>query len=585
MRKTKIVCTIGPVSNDVDTLCQLIEAGMNVARLNFSHGTFQQHQENINNIRQAEKITGQVVGIMLDTKGPEIRTHQMKNGEVELKTGESVDIAMTEVEGNEDVISITYPQLIDEVDIGNRILIDDGLIELEVLDFDRPNQRIHTLILSGGHLYNHKGVNVPGLDIQLPAITEKDRSDIHFGLFHGVDFIAPSFVRTAEAVLEIREMIKETNYPHVQIIPKIENQTGVDNIDDILSVADGIMVARGDLGVEIPPEEVPIVQKKLIKKCNEAGKVVITATQMLDSMQWHPRPTRAEANDVANAIFDGTDAVMLSGETASGLYPVEAVNRMNAIARRADNEGDLKRPQEENENSQQDMTEAIGQAVAQTSKKLKIKTIVATTDSGYTARMISKYRPQAQIVAVTFSEENARSLSLVWGAYAIQAPVPESTDDMFQLATDLVVKHHFAKAGDLFIVTAGIPIGESGTTNLMRIQMINEKILEGQGIGNQTVIGQACVVESAQEAVDRVNEDSILVLESTNLDYLPALKKCKAIIAEHEGLTSHTAIMALELSKPLIIGAKRAKELIQDQQFITLDARRGIVYAGETKTI
>lgn len=325
LRKTKIVCTIGPASESVEKLEQLINSGMNVARLNFSHGDFEEHGMRIKNIREAAKRAGKTVAILLDTKGPEIRTHNMQNGAIELQSGDSVIISMTEVVGTKEKFSITYPGLIEDVHVGSKILLDDGLIALEVTNVDKSANEIHTKILNSGVLKNKKGVNVPGVSVNLPGITEKDRKDILFGIEQGIDFIAASFVRRAKDVLEIHQLLEENNATHIQIIPKIENQEGVDNIDEILEVSDGLMVARGDLGVEIPAEEVPLVQKMLIKKCNAMGKPVITATQMLDSMQRNPRPTRAEASDVANAIFDGTDAIMLSGETAAGLYPIEAV--------------------------------------------------------------------------------------------------------------------------------------------------------------------------------------------------------------------------------------------------------------------
>ncbi|WP_235588736.1 pyruvate kinase, partial [Sporosarcina koreensis] len=324
MRKTKIVCTIGPASESPELLEQLIEAGMNVARLNFSHGSHEEHKARIQSIREASKKTGKVVGILLDTKGPEIRTHSMKNGQIELITGQHVNISMTEVEGTEDVFSVTYEKLIEDVDKGSVILLDDGLIQLEVVSKDYEKGLIQTIVVNSGTLKNKKGVNVPGVSVQLPGITEKDREDILFGIQEGVDFIAASFVRRASDVMEIRELLEKNDGEQIHIIPKIENGEGVDNLDEILTVSDGLMVARGDLGVEIPAEEVPLVQKKMIEKCNQVGKPVITATQMLDSMQRNPRPTRAEASDVANAILDGSDAIMLSGETAAGLYPVES---------------------------------------------------------------------------------------------------------------------------------------------------------------------------------------------------------------------------------------------------------------------
>ncbi|GIW50122.1 MAG: hypothetical protein KatS3mg080_0733 [Anoxybacillus sp.] len=416
MRKTKIVCTIGPASESVEKLVQLIEAGMNVARLNFSHGSHEEHAARIRNIREASKITGKTVAILLDTKGPEIRTHNMENGAIELKAGSEVTISMKEVLGTPEKFSITYEGLIDDIHVGSTILLDDGLIGLEVLAIDKEAKEIRTKVLNGGVLKNKKGVNVPGVKVKLPGITEKDAEDIRFGIEQGIDFIAASFVRRASDVLEIRELLEEHHALHIQIIPKIENQEGVDNIDEILEVADGLMVARGDLGVEIPAEEVPLVQKELIKKCNALGKPVITATQMLDSMQRNPRPTRAEASDVANAIFDGTDAIMLSGETAAGAYPVEAVQTMHRIALRTEQAlqyRDLL--SKRSKQSGTTITDAIGQSVAHTALNLDVAAIVTPTVSGHTARMISKYRPKAPIIAVTSNEGVSRKLALVWG--------------------------------------------------------------------------------------------------------------------------------------------------------------------------
>ena len=465
MKKTKIVCTIGPASESVDTLVQLIESGMNVARLNFSHGDHEEHLARIKNIREASKITGKMIGILLDTKGPEIRTHNMKDGIVSLTSGQIVRVSMTEVEGTKNMFSVTYPGLIDDVVVGDHILLDDGIIDLEVTDFDRGNNDIVTKVLNSGILKNKKGVNVPGVATNLPGITQKDADDIIFGIENDVDFIAPSFIRRASDVLEIQEILEEHGAEHIAIIPKIENQEGLDNIDEILTVSQGLMVARGDLGVEIPTEDVPIAQKLLIEKCNKLGKPVITATQMLDSMQRNPRPTRAEAGDVANAIFDGSDAVMLSGETAAGDYPVESVRMMATIALRTEEALVGQDAFALKAYSNSDMAEAIGQAVGHTARNLDIQTIVAATESGHTARMISKYRPKAHIVAVTFTERQSRGLALSWGVYPYVTEKPSSTDEMMDLATIVAKKEGFANEGDLIIITAGVPVGERGTTN------------------------------------------------------------------------------------------------------------------------
>jgi len=585
MKKTKIVCTIGPASESVDMLVNLINAGMNVCRLNFSHGDFEEHGNRIKNIREAVKITGKRVAILLDTKGPEIRTNEMENGAITLKTGETVRLSTTEVLGTPEKFSITYPELINDVNIGSHILLDDGLIDLEVTDIDRVANEIVTLVKNEGVLKNKKGVNVPGVSVNLPGITEKDAADIRFGIEQGVDFIAASFVRRATDVLEITKILEEENATHIQIIPKIENQEGIDNIDEILKVSDGLMVARGDMGVEIPTEDVPVVQKELIKKCNALGKPVITATQMLDSMQRNPRPTRAEANDVANAIYDGTDAVMLSGETAAGDYPLEAVQTMARIAVRTEEALINQDSFALKLYSKTDMAEAIGQSVGHTARNLGIQTIVAATESGHTARMISKYRPKSHIVAITFTEQKARSLALSWGVYATVADKPASTDEMFNLATHISQEEGFANEGDLIIITAGVPVGEKGTTNLMKIQMIGSKLVQGQGIGEESVIAKAVVANTADEAVANATEGSILVVKTTDKDYMPAIDKAIALVVEEGGLTSHAAVVAIAKDIPVIVGAADATNLIANDELITVDPRRGIVYRGATTAI
>ena len=396
----------------------------------------------------------------------------------------------------------------------------------------------------------------------------------------GADFIAASFVRRASDVMEIRQVLEEEGRPNVKIISKIENQEGVDNLDEILEVSDGIMVARGDLGVEIPTPEVPIVQKHIIKKCNEAGKVVITATQMLDSMQSNPRPTRAEAGDVANAIFDGTDAVMLSGETAAGDYPVEAVKTMSSIALRTEEALVGQDAVTLKEYDKRDLTEAIGQAVGHTARNLAINTIVAATSSGHTAQMISKYRPQANIIAATFDNEVSRSLTLAWGVQAFEIEAPGSTDEMLDSATQLVQEKGFANEGDLIIITAGVPVTESGTTNLMKIQLIGEKLLEAQGIGSQVVIANTVVATTPEEAIAKAQKGSILVLKTTDKDYMPAIDLASALIVEDGGLTSHAAVVGIAKGIPVIVGATDATTILQDGTLITVDPRQGHVYNG-----
>ncbi len=586
MRKTKIVCTIGPASQSPEMVEKLIGAGMNVARLNFSHGTHEDYAIKIATIRDTAAKLNKPVGILLDTKGPEIRTHDMENGELHLATGQVIDISMNQVLGNEKMFSVTYEQLIEDVDRDNIILLDDGLIELRVLAKDVEKGIIHTIVENAGVLKNKKGVNVPGVSIKLPGITEKDAQDILFGIEQGVDFIAASFVRTAKDVLEIRELLENNNGSHIQIIPKIENQEGVDNIDEIIEVSDGLMVARGDLGVEIPAEEVPLVQKSLIKKCNQVGKPVITATQMLDSMQRNPRPTRAEASDVANAIFDGTDAIMLSGETAAGLYPIESVRTMDKIAMRTEESLNYRaivsaRSREKEAN----MTEAISQAVAYTSINLGVKAVLAPTESGNTAKMIAKYRPGVPIIAVTGSEKTAQLLTLVWGVNPIVTQRVKTTDEILELAVDASLKYGHVDHGDVVVITAGVPVGEAGTTNLMKVHVIGDLLAKGQGIGKQSVVGKAVIAQNAGEALALETEGYILVTMGTDREMMPAIENCIGIIAEEGGLTSHAAVVGLSLGIPVIVGVKEATKLIRSGQEITMDAESGVIYKGHASVL
>ena len=472
MKKTKIVSTLGPASTDVDTIVKLINAGANVFRFNFSHGDHPEHLGRLENVHKAEEITGKKVGIMLDTKGAEIRTTVQKEGKIEYNIGDQVRISMdASLEGVHDKIAVTYPGLYDDVKVGGHVLFDDGLLDMLVDEKDDANKELVCHVLNHGILGSRKGVNAPGVSINLPGITEKDSSDIRFGLDNGINFIAASFVRKAQDVLDIRELLKEKNKEDVLIFPKIESQEGIDNFEEIIEVSDGLMVPRGDMGVEIPAENVPLVQKNMIRRCNELGKPVITATQMLDSMQENPRPTRAEVSDVANAVFDGTDATMLSGESANGDYPVESVAMMAHIDEKAENNLD-KFGREVFDFDKSDVTETIGSAVANAARDLNIKTIVASTKSGYTARMISKYRPSADVLALTYDERVQRSLMINWGIQPFVVDRPESTDEMFRVAGEKAKELGFAQAGDLIIVVAGTPGGNAGTTNLMRVLQV-----------------------------------------------------------------------------------------------------------------
>ena len=473
MKKTKIVSTLGPASTDVDTIVKLINAGANIFRFNFSHGDHPEHLGRIENVHKAEEITGKHVGLMLDTKGAEIRTTVQKEGKINFEIGDKVRISMDpSIEGTHDKIAVTYPGLYDDTHVGGHVLFDDGLIDMVIDEKDDANKELVCHVLNHGVLGSRKGVNAPGVSINLPGITEKDSSDIRFGLENKINYIAASFVRKAQDVLDIRELLKEKNMEDVQIFPKIESQEGIDNFEEIIAVSDGLMVPRGDMGVEIPAQNVPIVQKHMIKRCNELGKPVITATQMLDSMQENPRPTRAEVSDVANAVFDGTDATMLSGESANGDYPVESVAMMNDIDIKAENHL-WEFGTEKFDWDKSDVTETIGSAVANAAKDLDIHTIVAYTASGYTAKMISKYRPNADIVALTPNERVERGLMINWGVQPYVVDEMKNTDTMFDLAAKKAVELGFAKKGDKIIIVAGVPLGVPGATNMMRVKTID----------------------------------------------------------------------------------------------------------------
>ncbi|PID03966.1 MULTISPECIES: pyruvate kinase [unclassified Sporosarcina] len=586
MRKTKIVCTIGPASESYEGLLKLIDAGMNVARLNFSHGTQEEHRVRIERIRKAAAEKEKMVGILLDTKGPEIRTHKMKDGQIELVRGQAVDISMQEVLGTAETFSVTYEKLIHDVERGSFVLLDDGLIELEVTGKDTEKGLIHTKVINAGPLKDNKGVNVPNVSVQLPGITDKDKEDILFGIEQGVDFIAASFVRRASDVIQIRELLENNNGGHIHIVPKIENQEGVDNLDAILQLSDGLMVARGDLGVEIPAEEVPLVQKMMIRKCNQYGKPVITATQMLDSMQRNPRPTRAEASDVANAILDGSDAVMLSGETAAGLYPVESVKVMCKIALSTEESMDFHsvvstRTREKEGN----LTEAIGQAASYTALNLNVKAILAPTESGQTATMIAKYRPGVPIIAVTRSEVVSNKLTLVWGVYPIVGKKALDIDGILQESVEESVKHQYVTHGDVVIITAGVPVGEAGTTNLMKLHVIGDLIGRGQGIGKNVAFGKAKIIKNSQEALTQIKEGDIIVTHSTDRDMFAALERCAGIITETGGLTSHAAVVGLSLGIPVIVGVENITSVIKNGSDITMDAASGVIYNGHAKVL
>lgn len=583
MRRTKIVCTIGPASDNLEIMKKLIAAGMNVARLNFSHGDHASHRKTIATVRQAARELGQTVAIMLDTKGPEIRTGVFKNGSVFLEVGQRTVLTVDEIEGDAGRIPVNYEKLPETVRPGDTVLIDDGMIGLKVLEVQERD--VVCEVTNGGELRNRKGINIPGLDLDLPAVTEQDRRDIAFGIAEKVDFIAASFIRRAADVLELRKILEASN-AQIDIIAKIENQQGVENIDEILNVSEGIMVARGDLGVEMPSEEVPLVQKMIIGKCNRAGKPVITATQMLESMIREPRPTRAEASDVANAIFDGTDAIMLSGETAAGRYPVEAVQTMARIAERAEQALQYREILGQKSFAlARTVPDAISHATCTVALDLGAAAIITCTESGSTARMVSKYRPWAPIIAATYQEKVMRKLCLVWGVTPLQVTKTSGTDQMLEEAVSTALAAGLVASGDMVVITGGVPAGVPGTTNLIKVHIVGEILVRGTGVGNGVLKGVARLVKSAEEAVRLVQPGDILVTRATDSDYVPAMEKARVVVTEVGGLTSHAAIVGLSLGVPVVCGTEGAMEALTDGEMVTVDIRRGLVFKGEVRAL
>lgn len=577
MKKTKVVCTIGPASESLEKMLEFIQRGMDVARLNFSHGSHEEHQIRINTLKEAREMKQSQTAILLDTKGPEIRTGKFDQAEIELMEGQGFTITMDEIVGNRERCTVSYKDLAKDVKSGDTILIDDGLIELKVIEV--AGNDIQTKVVNSGIIKNNKGVNVPNVKINLPAITPKDKDDIIFGIKNDIDFIAASFVRKALDVMAIREILEKENATHIQIISKIENQEGVDNIDEILQVSDGIMVARGDLGVEIPTEEIPVVQKMIIKKCNLIGKPVITATQMLDSMIRNPRPTRAEVTDVANAIYDGSDAIMLSGETAAGKYPIEAIETMARIAKRIETTLDYENMLFARQNSRETtITNAISHATCTVARDVHAQAIITATTSGYTARAVSSYRPESPIIASVSKEHVGRQLSLVWGVTSIIVEEVASTDEMFEQAVARSIGNNLVEAGDTVVITAGVPVGKAGTTNLIKVHLVSEAIVIGTGIGNYNVTGIAKIIRSER---DQIKEGEIFVGKFTDVDHVDRMRKASAIIVEEGGLTNHAAVVGVSLGIPVIVGAKDITKLISSGEEVTIDIQSGRIYRGK----
>ena len=579
MRKTKIVCTLGPATDDENVLRQLMLEGMSVARMNFSHGSHEEQKKRLDMVKKLRKELGLPVAALLDTKGPEIRIGDIEGGKVELKKGQTFVLTTEDIVGNAEIVSITYKQLYKDVKPGDFILIDDGLIGMEVQKID--GEEIVCQVKNGGFISNHKGVNVPGVELKMPFVSQKDYEDIVFAAEQDYDFIAASFTRTADDILEIRKILEEKGGQYIHIIAKIENMQGVENCEEILRVADGIMIARGDMGVEIPLEEVPVIQKKLIRMALKASKPVITATQMLDSMIKNPRPTRAETSDVANAIYQGTGAIMLSGETAAGAYPIEAVRTMARIAERTEKDIDYSREFKPRRLAERpDVTNAISHATCTTAMDLNAAAIVAVTKSGRTVGRIAKYRPSCPIIGCATHSRVCRQLSLMWGVIPVEMQEEETADDLFDHAVKLSEDKKLISRGDLVVITAGVPLGLSGTTNMLKVQVAGNTLLTGRGCNALKASGNICVCNSADDLAKNFRPGDIVVVSATNNDMMPQLKDAAGIITEQGDRYSHAAIVGIALDIPVITEAKNATRILKSGTFVTMDSEQGLVYSG-----
>ena len=580
MRKTKIICTLGPSTDKEGVLRELVANGMNVARFNFSHGSHEEHLGRLEKLKSIREELGKPVAALLDTKGPEIRLKDFKNGTEMLEAGQMFTLTTREVEGTKEICSITYKDLPQDVQPGGTIMLDDGLIKLQIQTVNDTD--IVCKVLNSGKIKNKKGVNVPGVHLSMPYMSQRDRDDIIFGAQQGFDFIAASFVRTAQDVYDIRNLLNEYD-SDIRIIAKIENREGVNNIDSILAAADAVMVARGDLGVEIDFTELPGIQKNIIERSFSFGKPIVTATQMLDSMIVNPRPTRAEISDVANAIYDGTSAIMLSGETAAGAYPVEALKTMSAIAERTEQENHSRfAPLTESTNGKISVSDATAHAACLTAKDVNAAAIVTVSESGNTARLLSKYRPEQPIIACVMKEQVQRQLALSWGITPLMMSLAHSTDELIEMSTSLAKENGYLHNGELAVVTAGVPVGVSGTTNMIKIHMVGNCLATGVGVGRENAdvtnaTGKACVCRTLEEVRAKFKPGMVLVVPSTSNEMMDFVRDASALVVEEPGLNSHAAIVGKALQKPTVVGAAGATSHIRDGLMVAVDCAHGSV--------
>ena len=577
MRKTKIICTLGPSTDKEGVLRDLIANGMNVARFNFSHGSHEEHLGRLEKLKALREELGKPVAALLDTKGPEIRLKDFKNGVENLVAGQTFTLTTRDVEGTNEICSITYKDLPMDVEPNGTIMLDDGLIKLQIQTVNDTD--IVCTVLNSGKIKNKKGVNVPGVHLSMPYMSQRDKDDIIFGIQQGYDFIAASFVRTAQDVYDIRNLLNQYD-SNIRIIAKIENREGVNNIDSILAAADAVMVARGDLGVEIDFTELPGIQKTIIDRSFSFGKPIVTATQMLDSMIVNPRPTRAEISDVANAIYDGTSAIMLSGETAAGAYPVEALKTMSAIAERTEQEGFHLRGRMMDFNPGKiSVSDATAHAACLTARDVNAAAIVTVSESGTTARLLSKYRPQQPIIACVMREQVQRQLSLSWGITPLMMSLAHSTDELIEMSTALAKENGYLHNGELAVVTAGVPVGVSGTTNMIKVHVVGDSLINGVGVGHSNAKGALCVCRTLEEARGKFQPGDVLVAPYTDNSILDLMRQASALIVEESGLNSHAAIVGLALGLAVIVGATGAVRRLKDGTMVSVDCEHGTVQA------
>lgn len=575
MRKTKIVCTIGPACDSEEMLRAMMLAGMNVARLNFSHGTHAEHQVRIDRIKKLRTELGLPIAIMLDTKGPEYRIGTFEGGKITLNTGDTFTFTTEPVVGSNERVSVSYPGLARDLEAGDTVLVNDGLIALTVTA--TTDTDVICRVTAGGVLSDRKSMSFPNKVLKQDFLSEQDKRDLLFGIENDVDFVAASFVSRKQDLADLNAFLRANGGEDISVIAKIENQPGIDNIEEIFTECAGIMIARGDMGVEVPYEELPSIQKELIGKCRLLGKRVITATEMLESMTHNIRPTRAEIADVANAVYDGTSAIMLSGETAAGRYPVEAVRTMDAIARKTESHTDDARLLGLRCRNRMNITAATAHAACTTAKDIGADAILTVSQAGITAQMVSSFRPETTVVALLLEEQVQRQMALYWGVEPITMPRAENTDELVELAVQSAEKAGLIRHGDLVVITAGVPVGISGTTNMIRIQQVGGSLVNAVGIGSRTASGPLCVCRSVEEVAEKFHAGDVLVVPYTTNELLPYLRDAAAIICEEGSAECHAATVGLLLSKPVLVGAGDATRRLEDGVRVSVDCARGVV--------